>query len=77
MIDGQTFTREAGGTEVVIRSSTEVVGLGGYIISGFGSGPSSTSTSPVASTWKAIRKTSAAGGVLTLISVGMALYAAV
>ena len=75
--DGKTFTTEAGGTEVVIGSSTEAVGLGGYIISGFGSGPSSTSTSPVAFTGNAIRKTSAAGGVLTLISVGMILYAAV
>lgn len=76
VVDGQTLTREAGGSEVVIGSSTEAVGLGGYIISGFGSGP--LSTSPVAFTGKAARKSPTAGGVgCVLISVGTVLYVAV
>ena len=71
VINGQTFA--ASGTDVVIGSKTEAVGLGGYIMSGFGSGPSSTL--PVAFTEKAGRKTPAVG-ILCLVSAGLALYVA-
>ena len=71
VINGRTYA--ATGTDVAIGTRTEAVGLGGYIMSVFGSGPSSTL--PVAFTGKAGRKTPAAG-VLCLIFVGLALYIA-
>lgn len=55
VLDGQTLTKggvitvqstpisyAADGKDVVVGSSTEAVGLGGYIMSGFGGGPSAT-----------------------------------
>ena len=69
MIDGQNLTRVSG-SDVVIGTSTEAVGLGGYIMSGFGSG--SSTTLPVIFTGKAARKISAAE-LFNLIYVGMAL----
>ena len=84
MIDGQTLSRggtinvdgtqlsyDQDGTDVVIGTSTEGVGLGGYIMSGFGSGPSSTSS--VEFTGEAPRKIPTAG-VVYMICLGLALY---
>ena len=73
VIDGQTLTRVAG-TGVVIGTSTEAVGLGGYIVSGFRSGPSSTST--VEFTGKAARNTPAAT-LFRLVCAVTTFYAAV
>ena len=83
VIDGQTLTRGGviyvngtklsyaqGGTDVVIGTSTEAVGLGGYILSGFG-GESST-TLPVEFTGKAVRRNRGAG-VLRVIGLGLVL----
>ena len=70
VIDGQTLTRVSG-TDVVIGTSTEAVGLGGYIMSGLGGGPSSTL--PVEFTGKAGRRIPAIG-MLYLIAIGLTLY---
>ena len=72
-VDGTQLSYGQDGTDVVIGTSTEGVGLGGYIISGFGGGP--TSTSLVAFTGKAARRAPAAG-VLCLICLGLGLYVA-
>ena len=72
-VDGTRLSYGQDGTDVVIGTSTEGVGLGGYIMSGFSAGP--TSTSPVAFTGKAARRTAAAW-VLYLICLGLALYVA-
>ena len=69
VIDGQTLTRVSG-SDVVIGTSTEAIGLGGYIMSGFGSG--SSTTSPVVFTGKAARKV-VATELFNLICMGMAL----
>ena len=42
-VDGTPISFGAAGTDVVVGSSTEPVGLAGYIMSGFGSGPTNTS----------------------------------
>lgn len=60
VVAGQTLTKggiitvqstpisyAADGKDVVVGSSTEAVGLGGYIMSGFGGGPSATASVPV------------------------------
>ena len=52
VINGQTYA--VTGTDVVIGTRTEAVGLGGYIMSVFGSGP--LSNLPVAFTGKAGRR---------------------
>ena len=70
-VDGTQLSYGQDGTDVVIGTSTEGVGLGGYIMSGFGGGPSSTS--PVEFTGKAARRTPATG-VLYLICSGFFLY---
>ena len=72
-VDGTRLSYGQDGTDVVIGTSTEGVGLGGYIMSGFGGGP--TSTSPVAFTGKAARRNPAAG-ILYVICLGLALYVA-
>lgn len=41
-VQGNPISYAADGKDVVMGSSTEAVGLGGYIMSGFGDGPSST-----------------------------------
>ena len=68
VIDGQTLTRVSG-SDVVIGTSTEAVGLGGYIMNGFGSG--SSTTLPVIFTGKAARKIPAAE-LFNLICIEMA-----
>ena len=86
VIDGQTLSRGVtiivngtrlsygqDGTDVVIGTSTEGVGLGGYIMSGFSGGP--TSTSSVVFTGRATRRTPAAG-FLYLIWLWLGLYMA-
>ena len=70
-VDGTQLSYGRDGTDVVIGTSTEGVGLGGYIKSGFGGGPSSTS--PVEFTGKAPRKIPTAG-ILYIICLGLALY---
>ena len=85
IIDGQTLTRggvitiqgtpisyAAAGTDVVVGTSTEAVGLGGYIMSGFG-GSSSASGVAVQFTGEAARK-SPAPWILCLISGLLAAF---
>ena len=81
IIDGQTLTRggvitiqgtpisyAAGGTAVVVGTSTEAVGLKGDVISGFG-GSSSTSSVAVQFTGKAARKCSASWTLRLILGV--------
>ena len=71
IVDGTQLSYGRDGASVVIGTSTEDVGLGGYIMSGFGSRPSSTS--PVEFTGEAPRKIPTAG-VVYMICLGLALY---
>ena len=73
-VDGTQLSYGQDGTDVVIGTSTEGVGLGGYIMSGLSGGP--TSTSPVEFTGKGARKIPTAG-VLHLICLGLGLYMAI
>lgn len=83
IIDSQTLTKggvvtvhgtpvsyAASGTDVVVGTSTEAVGVGGYIMNGLGAGPSTSA--PEQFTGKAARKKAAAWS-LTLIVWVMAL----
>ena len=84
IIDGQTLTPggvigvsgtpisyAAAGTDVVVASSTEAVGLGGLIMSGLGSGPGGpTNTSVLQFTGNAVSRSEASKGALV---VGLAL----
>ena len=72
-VDGTQLSYGQDGKDVVIGTSMEGVGLGGYIMSGFSGRP--TSTSPVAFTGRAARRTPAAG-VLCMIWLGLGLYVA-
>ena len=72
-VDGTQLSYGQDGTDVVIGTKTEGVGLGGYIMSGLGSGPSNTS--PVEFTGEAATKTPAAG-IVYVIFLGLGLYVA-
>ena len=83
VIDGQTLTKggaitvdwtpisyAADGTDVVVGTSTEAVGLAGYIMSGFGGGPSATG-GPVQFTGNAARTFSASWGLSCILGALM------
>ena len=72
-VDGTQLSYGQDGTDVVIGTSTEGVGLGRYIMSGFSGGP--TSTSPAEFTGKAARRIPAAM-VSYLLCLGWGLYVA-
>ncbi len=67
-VDGTPISYAAAGTDVVVGTSTEAVGLGGYIMSGFGSGPSSSAV-PVLFTGKAARKVQASSSICLILGV--------
>ncbi|CAD6587550.1 MAG: hypothetical protein ASARMPREDX12_002934 [Alectoria sarmentosa] len=64
-VEGTPISYAAAGTDVVVGTSTEAVGLGGYIMSGLGAGP--PTSAPVLFSGRAVRK-SVAPWTLCLIS---------
>lgn len=70
-VQGTPISYAAAGTDVVVGTSTEAVGLGGYIMSGLGAGPSTSA--PVQFTGRAARK-SAAPWTVCLISGILTVY---
>lgn len=67
-INGTPVSYAAGGTDVVIGTSTEAVGIGNLIMSGFGNGPSGPANTSVVQFTGALSRNRPAKGALIILS---------